>query len=257
VKRPQPADTIPEPYLQRLQLLASDIDDTLSTDGKVPPEMLDALLRVRASGVVVWLVTGRCAAWGQALSHYFDFDGVIAENGGVICHGEKVRVLADTDLIGPGRAKLAAAFAETVRSVPQAEVTGDNIGRLTDWTFDRALLTDEQVAHCRAIAGEYGLNCVASSIHVHFSAGEHSKATALATVCAEAGIDDRERVLTLGDSANDEPLFDSTQFPFSVGVANVADSLHLLTHRPRFILPEARSDGALWLARRILVSRGC
>lgn len=255
--RPKPADLIPETRLRDLQLFASDIDDTLSTGGKIPPELLSDLLRVRACGVAVWLVTGRCAAWGQALAHYLDIDGVIAENGGVLCRGEKIRMLADASLIGPGRQRLAEAFAQVQRSIPAAVETDDNIGRLTDWTFDRAPLTPEDLAVVRAIAADAGLRCVASSIHVHLMAGDHDKGTALGVVCAEAGVDDRSRVLTLGDSANDEPLFDPARFPFSVAVANVADSLDRLTHRPLFVLPAARAAGAQWLLRRLLVCKGC
>ncbi len=255
--RPQSADTIPEAYLRDLRLFASDIDDTLSTGGKIPPEIIDTLLRVKAAGVAVWLVTGRAASWGQALSHYFDVNGVITENGGVICHGETVRVLADESLLGRDRARLAEVFGEIQKRIPAARPTGDNIGRLTDWAFDRASLLPEDVVLARDIAGEAGLNCVASSIHVHLSAGVHTKATALGTVCDEAGIVDRQQVLTLGDSANDEPLFDAERFPFSAAVANVTEYLPLLHHRPLFILPAPRAEGALWLLKRLLVSKGC
>jgi len=108
-----------------------------------------------------------------------------------------------------------------------------------------------------SIAAEHGLRAVASSIHVHLLAGVHDKASGLGWVCEQAGITDRERVMTLGDSANDEPLFDPAWFPFSVGVANVADSLDALTHRPLFILPAVRSAGTQWLLRRLLVCKGC
>ena len=75
--RPMPADAIPEQRLEQVRLLASDIDDTLTENGKLTPEVLDCIERLRVAGVKVWLVTGRCAAWGQALSAYLNVDGVI------------------------------------------------------------------------------------------------------------------------------------------------------------------------------------
>ncbi len=254
--RPFPAEALPEKRLLELRLLASDVDDTLTEGGKIPAEIIAAFARLRAAGLAVWLVTGRCAAWGQALSRYLPVDGVVAENGGVICRGEDIRVLADLEFIGRRRERLEEAFQAIRRRLPRAVMSGDNIGRLTDWAFDRAQLSPDEVAQAAAIAAEAGLHCIASSIHGHLFAGDHDKASALGVVCAEIGVADRERALTLGDSANDEPLFDAARFPLSAAVANVAEHLPRLTHKPLYILPRPRAEGALWLLRRILVSRG-
>ena len=254
--RPLPADSIPEHRLRELRLLASDVDDTLTLAGKLPTDIVDALARLRRSGVAVWLVTGRCAAWGQALANYLDVDGVIAENGGVLCRRDELEVLADLALVGPRREKLAATFEIIRRGIPAATEAKDNLGRLTDWAFQRPPLSNADMTLAGEIAREHGLRVIASSIHVHLFAGAHDKATGLATVCDRAGIVDRETVLTLGDSPNDEALFNPAAFPFSVGVANIAPALDAMDHKPLFILPEARADGALWLFRRILVTRG-
>jgi hypothetical protein len=254
--RPLPAESIPEHRLRELRLIGSDVDDTLTQDGKLPTEIIDALARLRAAGVAVWLVTGRCAAWGQALANYFDLDGVVAENGGVLCRGDKIEVLADLAPVGPRREKLIAVFETIRRRVPRAVESEDNLGRLTDWAFLRPPLSDADLAFVAQIAAGQGLRAISSSIHVHLFSGDHDKATGLAVVCERAGIVDRETVLTLGDSPNDVALFNPQAFPFSVGVANIAPSLDAMEHRPRFILPHARAEGALWLFRRILVSRG-
>jgi len=256
VKRPLPADAIPEQRLRELRLLASDIDDTLTRDGVIDTEIFNHLARLRRGGVAVWLVTGRCAAWGQALAHYLDVDGVIAENGGVVCVDEDIRIVADAELIGSERVRLREAFEKICAQVPAAQVTQDNIGRLTDWTFVRPSLSDRDMAVAADIAREAGLRMIASSIHVHLFAGAHTKATALAVVCDEAGVVNREQVLTLGDSPNDEPLFDESAFPFSVGVANLAPYLEQLDHKPLFLLPHPEAEGALWLLKRILVTQG-
>lgn len=254
--RPYPAETIPEQRLLELRLLAADIDDTLTRAGKLRHDILHAIGRLRAAGVVVWLVTGRSGSWGQALSQYLEVDGVIAENGGVICRDGDWRLLADEKAVGKNREKLAAVFAKICRRIPGATPTSDNVGRLTDWTFQRQPLSDEELALVAQIAWEEGIRTIASSIHVHLFAGEHTKATALLTVCRELDLDDREKVLVLGDSPNDEPFFNADFFPFSAAVANIENSLARLEHKPLFILSQPEAEGALWLIRRILVCKG-
>jgi HAD superfamily hydrolase (TIGR01484 family) len=263
--RPYPGEAIPENGLRALRLLASDIDDTLTDEnGRIPPEALELIARLRTTPgenaseppLQVWLVTGRCASWAQALSRYLPLDGAIAENGGAICRGENLRLLADPAALGPNRERLAAAFARIRERIPRAETTPDNIGRVTDWTFDRKPLSDGDIALATDLAAELGLRVVTSSIHVHLFAGDYDKATAVGAVCDELGVIDREQALTLGDSPNDESLFDPVRFPFSAGVANVMPNLSRMTHAPRFVLPHARVEGAMWLMRRILVCRG-
>jgi hydroxymethylpyrimidine pyrophosphatase-like HAD family hydrolase len=70
----------------RLPVLASDVDGTLATFGRVPPEAFDAVERYRVAGGTVVLVTGR-----RVPELYRVFPGlveavdlVIAENGGVL-----------------------------------------------------------------------------------------------------------------------------------------------------------------------------
>ena len=254
-ERPFPASDLSEARLRALRLLASDVDDTLSTDGRIPSEILAAFERLRRGGLLIWLVTGRCASWGQALSRYLPVDGVVAENGGVICRGELLTPLADLSLIGGERSRLKEAYEAIRRQVPRVRQTDDNLGRLTDWAIDRAGLSDDEVSRVADLAAGQGLKMIASSIHLHLYAGEHTKATAVGRVCDELGLRDRQEVLTLGDSTNDEPLFDPAQFLLSAGVANVERFLPRLTHKPLFILPLSHSAGALWLLNRILVCR--
>jgi len=253
--RPKPFAELADVELAELRLLASDIDDTLTRDGKMLPEVVTILSKLHESGLLIWLVTGRCAAWGQALARYLEVDGVIAENGGVIIRAEKTEVVADRSLIGPGREKLAALFAEIRRRLPAARETDDNIGRLTDWAFDAAPLSREEGEAAAALAAAAGFRCLASSIHVHLFAGNHDKAATLARICAEAEVHDHQQVMTMGDSANDESLFDTSRFPLSAAVSNIEPYLDRLAHRPAYLLPEPGAEGALICLRRLLTVR--
>jgi hydroxymethylpyrimidine pyrophosphatase-like HAD family hydrolase len=64
-----------------------------------------------------------------------------------------------------------------------------------------------------------------------------------------------ENILTVGDSPNDESLFDASRFPLSVGVANVLDYSDRLLHLPAYVTTAAEGDGFLELAHLLLRSR--
>jgi hypothetical protein len=55
------------------------------------------------------------------------------------------------------------------------------------------------------------------------------------------------QVLTLGDSPNDEAMFDATVFPISVGVANILQYRDRLTHLPQYITQHPGVSGFIEL----------
>jgi hydroxymethylpyrimidine pyrophosphatase-like HAD family hydrolase len=60
-----------------------------------------------------------------------------------------------------------------------------------------------------------------------------------------------DQVVTVGDSPNDEGLFDPSRFPLSVGVANVGHYRDRLTHFPRFVTQQPEVAGFCELAAMI------
>ena len=68
-----------------IRALASDYDGTLATHGVVVPATLDALVRLKASGRKLILVTGRQLPHLQAIFPELELcDAVVAENGAVL-----------------------------------------------------------------------------------------------------------------------------------------------------------------------------
>jgi hydroxymethylpyrimidine pyrophosphatase-like HAD family hydrolase len=84
--------------LARYQLLATDYDDTLATAGRIAPEVVDALRRLRDAGRRVVLVTGReLDDLLKVCPEIQLFERIVAENGAVLyrpSHAETV-LLAD------------------------------------------------------------------------------------------------------------------------------------------------------------------
>ena len=61
-----------------------------------------------------------------------------------------------------------------------------------------------------------------------------------------------EQVLTVGDSPNDESLFDQQHFSVSVGVANVLKYANQLEHQPTYMTKAAEGEGFCELCSYIL-----
>ena len=75
--------------LSDIRLIASDVDGTLTQNGKFVPDLITTLDRLKSAGIKVLLVTGRSAGWVSAFVNYLPVEGAIAENGGIDLSGNK------------------------------------------------------------------------------------------------------------------------------------------------------------------------
>ncbi|MFY7830605.1 MAG: HAD family hydrolase, partial [Pseudanabaena sp.] len=69
--------------LSDIRLIASDVDGTLTHNGKFSSNFISTLIDLQSAGIKVLLVTGRSAGWVSALVNYLPVAGAIAENGGI------------------------------------------------------------------------------------------------------------------------------------------------------------------------------
>ena len=61
----------------------TDIDDTLTTEGAVTGDVLEALDGLRAAGLHVIPITGRPVGWSEPFAQAWPVDAIVAENGAV------------------------------------------------------------------------------------------------------------------------------------------------------------------------------
>jgi hydroxymethylpyrimidine pyrophosphatase-like HAD family hydrolase len=61
-----------------------------------------------------------------------------------------------------------------------------------------------------------------------------------------------QQVLTVGDSPNDEAMFEATKFPISVGVANVRHYQDKMLHLPKYVTQASEFAGFSELAKLLL-----
>lgn len=66
-----------------LQGILTDIDDTLTKDGAITPDALNALAALRAAGLHVIPITGRPVGWSEPFAASWPVNAIVAENGAV------------------------------------------------------------------------------------------------------------------------------------------------------------------------------
>jgi hypothetical protein len=157
--------------------------------------------------------------------------------------------------------RLRQVAARILAEVPAATLARDSAGRVTDIAIDHAefaRLDDADVARVVAIMESAGMHATVSSIHVNGWFGEHSKLSgARSAVQRLLGRDldaERDRWLYVGDSTNDEPMFEA--FPLSVGVANLLAFADRLQRWPAYLTALDRGRGFVEVAEALLAARG-
>ena len=162
-----------------------DIDDTVTSDGRLTAAAYDALERLRTAGLVVVPITGRPAGWCDHIARMWPVDAVVGENGAFYFRYDSAartmrRQFADAPQIrAQHRTALQAIAAEILAAVPGAAIAADQPYRETDLAIDFCEdvppLPDAAVQHIVAIMQSRGLTAKISSIHVNGWFGDYDK----------------------------------------------------------------------------------
>ena len=243
----------------------TDIDDTLTTHGHLPPAAYTALADLRAAGLRVIPVTGRPAGWCDHIARMWPVDGVIGENGAFYMWHDterlRTRHALDAGARAAMQARLEAVRTQVLREVPGCALASDQFCRWYDLAIDFCEdvqpLPESAVQRIVDLMAAAGMTVKVSSIHVNGWFGDWDKLSMARCMMQERfGLDleaERERMVFAGDSPNDEPMF--AFFPHAVGVANVRDVAHRITHMPQWITPSRGGAGFVELAHALLQSR--
>ncbi|HEY4058053.1 MAG TPA: HAD-IIB family hydrolase [Kofleriaceae bacterium] len=229
----------------------SDVDDTLTHDGSVTVEAYDAIVRARAAGLRIVLVTGRPAGWAEVLASVWPVDAAIAENGGIayLKRGRRLErvYFAPGDPLDDAK-KLAALSADVLQRFSFAKRSDDSGLRITDVAFDvgeTQHLPREQIDAITARCRELGARTLVSSVHAHACFHLADKARMSARIAnilwGETESDTAAHYAFVGDSPNDQAAF--TFFGASIGVANVARYLKDLAPPPQYVTQAPNGRG--------------
>ena len=228
---------------KNIRFIATDMDGTLTRNGKFTVELIQAFEDLALANIQVLIVTGRSAGWVNSLVNYLPIVGAIAENGGLFYSSGNEAPIALTPIpnLSAHRQQLADIFQKLQGEYPQICESQDNLFRITDWTFDVRGLSLDQIKKLSNRCCELGWGFT------------YSKATGLLQVLRQYFPQQTlEQVVTVGDSPNDESLFNPDFFPISVGVANALEYANQLKHQPAYITTASEGEGFCELVRAIL-----
>ena len=247
-----------------IKFILTDIDDTLTTEGRLKSDAYDALGRLSNSGYKVIPVTGRCAGWCDHIARMWPVDGVVGENGAFFFSYDHVNknmnnIYSQTEDERRENFIVLNQIKNTIlESVPGTAEASDQDYRITDLAIDFAedvpKLSQNMIDEIVNIAEQNGATAKISSIHVNCWIGEHNKLTTSLKILKENfGLNDKEiqsNVVFVGDSPNDSMMFGF--FNNSVGVANVVDMMHKIDSPPKYITSKYSGEGFVELADLIL-----
>ena len=251
----------------------TDIDDTLTTDGAITADALQALHALKAAGLYVIAITGRPVGWSEEFALVWPVDAIVAENGAVALQNtskiglqpkqilpEKLLKSYQTDAEQrvQNYARMQTVLARIEREVPGAQRSTDSTGRETDIAIDHSEFTHlppDRIAQVVQIMQGEGMHATVSSIHINAWFGDHNKLQGARWVVQQLfnrNLDTEiDRWAYIGDSTNDQLMFEA--FTHSVGVANIARFLPQLAHLPRYVTLGARGVGFAEFSRFLLI----
>lgn len=259
-----PLCQMPRDMARAVRIVLTDIDDTLTDEGRLGAAAYAALECLHQSGLTVVPVTGRPAGWCDHIARMWPVDGVIGENGAFYFrydHEQRRmirRFLKSEAERRRDRDSLAALSLRILQQVPGAGISADQPYRESDLAIDFCedvpALPPAAAGRIKGLFEHAGAQAKISSIHVNGWFGKWDKLTMTRLFLAEEYAVDmdqaRDLIVFVGDSPNDAPMF--AFFPNSVGVANVLDYAGLLEAEPAWVTPSRGGTGFVELANHLL-----
>ena len=238
----------------------TDIDDTLTTDGVITPDALQALADLKAAGLHVIPITGRPVGWSVPFAAAWPVDAIVAENGALALRGASKLYQQDKTTRQTNFIRMQNVAQRVLREVAGAQLAQDSAGRETDIAIDHSEFTQlppERIAQVVHIMRSEGMNATVSSIHINGWFGAHNKWDGARWIVRELFNRDLnaeiDRWAFVGDSTNDKLMFEA--FAHSIGVANIKRFEAQLTHKPRYVTVGERGAGFAEVASAILATR--
>jgi hypothetical protein len=246
----------------RIRGLLFDIDETLTTEGKLTAGAYAAMERLKRAGKLVVPITGRPAGWCDHIARMWPVDAVVGENGAFyfcFLRGKLIkRYQDDAQTRAANRPRLEAIGRRVLEEIPGCALASDQSYRETDLAIDYcedvpplSLDTAERIA---SLMRAEGLSAKISSIHVNGWFGTYDKLATTRLLMAENFGCDAARLQRelafAGDSPNDAPMF--SFFENSIGVANIARFSAKMESDPKYVTRSTAGAGFVEIATHLL-----
>jgi HAD superfamily hydrolase (TIGR01484 family) len=255
-----PFDQFPPERSRQIRYILTDIDDTLTLNGRLPADVFVAMERLRDAKVRTIPITGRPAGWCDHIARMWPVDGLVGENGAFYFRYDDSarkmvrRYFKPESERRADRLKLEELKQEILKKIPGAGVSADQPYREADLAIDYCEdippLPPAAVDQIVGLFKQAGAEAKASSIHVNGWFGDYDKLTMTRFLFEEVFSENleavKEAVIYIGDSPNDAPMF--AYFPNSVGVANVSNFEGRMPCNPAWI---TRKEGGYGFAEMV------
>ena len=247
---------------QKVNILLTDIDGTLTSDGRIPSNSYEAMWKLYHAGIKVIPVTGRPAGWCEMIARTWPVHGVVGENGAFYFSLQKSRMkrfyAVDAKTRKKNRTSLKAIANDVLKKVSNARIASDQFARQFDLAIDFAEdvgpLPTKDIQQIVKIFEKHGAIAKVSNIHVNGWFGNYDKvSTCKIYLEKEFGLSAQASLMHcafIGDSPNDEPMF--KYFPESVAVSNIRDFLPSLKHKPTYICTKPEAEGFVEFCSHLL-----
>ena len=245
-----------------VRFVLTDMDETLTYQGRLAAETYGALQRLQQAGVKVIPVTAAPAGWCDQMARMWPVDGVIGENGGFFFRRDQDGHGIERTFWHPDQQRqaiadrLAEIGAQVRAAVPGAAFADDQLFRLTSLAFVQPKELDTRDAIHSSLQNA-GAVVAVNNLWLLGWLGNYDKLAMTRRVMAESyGIDidaDRDGILYVGDSANDAPMFDF--FRHTVGVSTVLRYLSEIPTPPSWISEGPGGAGFVEAANAVISSR--
>lgn len=243
----KPFKAFPGYYKEKIQYILTDIDDTLTVNGRLPSAALAAMEHLKDKGFCTVPITGRPAGWCDHIARMWPVDAVVGENGAFYFSYDRQqkkmrrRYWKSETERKEDRKKLEVIKHNILSKIPGCRVSADQAYREADLAIDFCEdvppLPTEDIEKIVRCFEEAGAQAKISSIHVNGWFGSYNKLAMTQILFDELFKinlkDIKEEVIFAGDSPNDAPMF--AFFPHSVGMANILHFKGKISTEPAWI----------------------
>lgn len=258
---------MPRHIATAIDVVLLDIDDTLTSNGRLVGSAFQSLEDLYNAGLFVVPVTGRPAGWCDLIARQWPVHGVVGENGAFYYSYNsearfmnRVYALDQTNRTANQQA-YAKLAEEILNEVPGCAVSADQPFRIADLAIDFCEdvtpLEREDILKIKAIFEQAGASAKISSIHVNGWFGRYDKLTMTRRLLHNLkGMDidqEQQRIVFCGDSPNDAPMF--AHFPNACGVANIKDYASEIDVLPTYVTRHRGGEGFAELGKYLLHCR--
>ncbi len=239
----QTLDTLSRSEASSVQFLLTDVDDTITTEGKLRPVALEALYRLKDAGIRTICVTGGSAGWGDTYLRQWPVEAVLSESGAVCLYRENgmIRKYVHPSIVQEGYTERAEELIRKVLAeVPGAKLSSDQFARIYDIAFDHGseppYLGRDGIEQVVRLCKSLGAGTAVSSIHINAWFGSFDKFEGSRSFFQDVLALDESALLSqscyCGDAPNDQVMF--SRFPLSFGVGNIRLHEKTMQFLPRY-----------------------